>query len=183
MNTTGVSYPVSSAAFDLIDHETESPDLFMRNGTYYISASNTCGYCSGSIGLIYRSKSIQGPWTRQIISAYSCNGQVEGVLPLTDPKTKKTSYVWHSTSVPGGPRIGWGGHIFQPLQFNEDGSVQDLDCAADAAFSVSLAKGTGVVASGVASTATDGSPAVAEVRSPFPKTPVKLTHLLVYPRL
>lgn len=99
MNTTGVSYNVSSPAFDLIDQEAESPDIFQRNGTYYITASNTCGYCNGSIGLIYRSKTIQGPWTRQIISGDSCRGQVEGVLPLTDPKTGGVSYVWHSTSV------------------------------------------------------------------------------------
>lgn len=180
MNTTGVSYPVTSAAFDLIDQETESPDLFIRNGTYYVVASNTCGDCSGSIGLVYRSTSIKGPWSRQIISAYSCDGQVEGVLPLTDPTTKETSYVWHSTSVPGGPRIGWGGHIFQPLRFNEDGSVQDLDCAADATFSVPHTKGTGVVASGIASTATDGSPAVAAVRHSLPRTSAELSPLLVF---
>ncbi len=129
----------------------------------YLSATNNKAG-SGSIGLLYRSKSIQGPWTRQIISAYSCNGQVEGVLPLTDPTTNKTSYVWHSTSVPGGPRVGWTGHIFQPLHFNSDSTAQDLDCAADASFSVALTKGTGVVASGNSSTATDGSPTVAGVR-------------------
>lgn len=161
MNTTLVSYNITSPSFDLIDQETESPDIFKRNGMYYVAASNTCGYCNGSIGLVYRSKSIQGPWTRQIISGYSCEGQVEGVLPLTDPKTGKTSYVWHSTSVPGGPRVGFGGHIFQPLQFNADGSVQDLNCASDAAFSVPFTLGTGTGASGMASTSTDGSPAVA----------------------
>jgi hypothetical protein len=45
LNTTQISYNVTSAAFDLIDQETESPDLFVRNGTFYVTASNTCGYC------------------------------------------------------------------------------------------------------------------------------------------
>jgi hypothetical protein len=161
MNTTLVSYNITSPSFDLVDQETESPDIFKRNGVYYVAASNTCGYCNGSIGLLYRSGSIEGPWTRQIISGYSCDGQVEGVLPLTNPANNQTSYVWHSTSVPGGPRVGFGGHIFQPLQFNPDGSAQDLNCAADAAFSVPFTLGTGTIASGMASTATDGSPAIA----------------------
>ena len=161
MNTTLVSYNVSSSDFDLIDQETESPDIFKRNGIYYVAASNTCGYCNGSIGLMYRSESIQGPWTRQIIAGYSCNGQVEGVLPLTNPKNDKTTFVWHSTSVPGGPRIGFGGHIFQTLYFNADGSVQDLNCEVDATFSVQFTLGKGNVASGMASTATDSSPAIA----------------------
>lgn len=93
------SYPVRTPAFDLIDDEAESPDLFYRNGLYYVSAATTCGNCNGSIGLLYRSKSIEGPWTRQIISGDSCMGQVEGVLPLNDPKTGETTFVWHSTSV------------------------------------------------------------------------------------
>lgn len=162
-NTTAVSYNVSSAAFDLVDQETESPDLFIRNGTYYVVSSNTCGFCNGSIGLVYRSNSIQGPWTRQIISGNSCNGQVEGVLPLTDPTTGATTYVWHSTSVPGGPRTGFGGHVFQPLVFNADGSVEDLNCAADASFGpVTFTLGNGTAGSGNLTAATDGSPAIAE---------------------
>lgn len=160
-NTTLKSYPVKSASLDLIDQEAESPDLFYRQGWYYISASNTCGYCNGSIGLLYRSRSMQGPWTRQIIGAYSCEGQVEGVLPLTDPTTQETTFVWHSTSVPGGPRTGFGGHIFQPLVFNPDGSVQDLDCSANAEFPVTFTKGTATISSGPASSASDGSPAAA----------------------
>ncbi|KAF7195196.1 hypothetical protein HII31_03402, partial [Pseudocercospora fuligena] len=157
-NTTLKSYPVQSSEFDLIDQEAESPDLFYRQGWYYIAASNTCGYCNGSIALLYRSRSIQGPWTRQILAGYSCNGQVEGVLPLTNPNTKQTTYVWHSTSVPGGPRTGFGGHIFQPLVFNSDGSVQDLDCSDNAQFPVTFTKGTAAIAP---SSASDGSPAKA----------------------
>ena len=158
-NTTLQSYAVASPAVDLIDQEAESPDLFQRNGYYYVAASNTCGYCNGSIGLVYRSKSIQGPWTRDIIAGYSCNGQVEGVLPLTNPSNGQTSYVWHSTSVPGGPRTGFGGHIFQPLVFNSDNSVQDLNCAADASFTVTFPKGTnGSVATGKATSAANLTP-------------------------
>lgn len=161
-NTTRVSYPVKSSAFDLIDQEAESPDLFVRNGIYYVAASNTCGYCNGSIGLLYRSKSIKGPWTRQIISGYSCDGQVEGVLPLKDSYSE-TTFVWHSTSVPGGPRTGFSGHIFQPLEFLRDGSVRDLDCSAGADFSVSFKVGSGAVAKGDATAAVDASPLKAVV--------------------
>lgn len=157
-NTTRVSYPVRTEELDLIDQEVESPDLFKRNGVYYISASNTCGYCNGSIGLLYRSDSIQGPWTRQILSGYSCNGQVEGVLPLTDPSTGEITYVWHSTSVPGGPRTGWGGHIFQPLVFNDDGSVKELDCGSDVTFDVPFTRGSGEVAQGKATSAEQATP-------------------------
>lgn len=64
-----------------------------------IAASNTCGWCNGTVGLVYRSKSIQGPWQRQIISGFSCGGQVEGVLPLVNPETNTTTYVWHSSTV------------------------------------------------------------------------------------
>jgi len=150
---------------DLIDQESESPDIFQRNGMFYIAASNTCGYCNGSIGLLYRANSIRGPWTRQIIAGYSCDGQVEGVLPLTNPQTGAVTDVWHSTSVPGGPRTGFGGHIFQPLQFCEDGSVEDLDCSASASFPVSFQAGNGTVATGAATTAGDATPPFAVVSS------------------
>ncbi|KAI4753143.1 Arabinanase/levansucrase/invertase [Aureobasidium sp. EXF-3400] len=161
MNTTRVSWPVSSAAGDLIDNEAESPDIFKRGNTFYVAASNTCGYCNGSIALLYRSDSIQGPWTRQILEGYSCNGQVEGVLPLTDPKTGAVTNVWHSTSVPGGPRTGFGGHIFQPLNFNADGSAKNLDCSTTATFPVAFTKGNGTVATGNATKAVDTTPALA----------------------
>ena len=160
MNTTLKSYPVTSAAKDLIDQETESPDIFMRNGIYYVTASNTCGYCNGSIALVYRSTSIRGPWKRQIIAADGCMSQAEGVLPLNG-SGNSTTYLWHGTSVPGGPRTGFSGHIFQPLKFNADGSVQDLDCDNSANSSVSLLEGTGSVQAGNVTTAADASPAEA----------------------
>lgn len=67
MNTTRLSYPVISAAADAIDQQTESPDIFKRGDTFYVVASNTCGFCNGTLALLYRSNSIQGcgvsPWS------------------------------------------------------------------------------------------------------------------------
>ncbi|KAF3760895.1 hypothetical protein M406DRAFT_73354 [Cryphonectria parasitica EP155] len=83
---------------------------------------------------------------------------VEGVLPLTDPATNETTYVWHATTTPGGPRISFSGHFFQPLRFNEDGSVQDLDCSADAHYTVPFTLGDGAVDTGALTEATDLSP-------------------------
>lgn len=163
-NTTLVSFPVASSSFDLIDQETESPDLFItNNGTFYIGASNTCGYCNGSIALLYRGEGINGTWERQILSGYSCNGQLEGILSLQQPDSRDTTYVWHSTSVPGGPRTGFGGHIFQPLKLNEDGSAMDLDCSTSASFDISFTRGSGSQPDGLTSQASDGSPAAADV--------------------
>lgn len=161
MNTTQISYPVTSPAQDLIDQEAESPDIFKYGGKFYVAASNTCGYCNGTLGLLYRSDSIQGPWTRQILSGYSCNGQVEGVLPLINPDNNTITNVWHSTSVPGGVRTGWGGHIFQPLIFNKDGSAQDLDCSDNASFTVSLTKGTSSTKAGNETKSVDTTPGLA----------------------
>ena len=106
---------------------------------------------------MYRSKSIQGPWTRQIIAGDGCASQAEGVLPLSTGGNE-TTYVWHGTSVPGGPRTGFSGHIFQPLHFNADGSVQDLNCNTDAEFSVAFTSGTGASATGLATESVDASP-------------------------
>ncbi|KAG9517633.1 Arabinanase/levansucrase/invertase, partial [Aureobasidium melanogenum] len=161
MNTTRQSWPIVSGANDLIDNEAESPDIFKQGDTFYVAASNTCGYCNGSIALLYRSNSIQGPWTRQILEGYSCNGQVEGVLPLTNPTTGAVTNVWHSTTVPGGPRTGFGGHIFQPLMFNADGSAKNLDCSSTATFPVGFTRGNGTVPTGNATKAGDATPELA----------------------
>ncbi|KAK4169644.1 glycosyl hydrolase [Cladorrhinum sp. PSN259] len=158
MNLAGETFTISSPLNDLIDNQLESPDIFMRNGTIYVAASNSCALCSGSIGVILRSQSIQGPWKRDIISGNACGGQFEGILTLTDPTTNASTYVWHSSTVPGGPRTAWAGHIFQPLQFNADGSVRDLDCASEAAFTVQFTSGVGAPHAGRALMASDGSP-------------------------
>ncbi|THX13944.1 Arabinanase/levansucrase/invertase [Aureobasidium pullulans] len=165
LNTTGVSYPVASnatAELDFVDQQAESPDIFKRGDYFYIGGSNTCGYCNGTLALLYRSESIQGPWTRQILAGYGCNSQFEGVTPLVDPTAGETTYLWSGTSVPGGdPRVGFSGHIYQPLVFNTDGSVQDLDCSVDAEFTVAFPKGNSTTATGNATEAGDASPALA----------------------
>jgi hypothetical protein len=48
-NTTGEATHVISAAGDLVDFEAESPDIFQRGDYYYITASNTCGFCTGYV--------------------------------------------------------------------------------------------------------------------------------------
>lgn len=130
----------------------------MRKGTIYVVTSNSCALCSGSIGVVLRSQSIQGPWQRDILSGHACGGQLEGILTLTDPATNASTYVWHSSTVPGGPRTAWAGHIFQPLEFNADGSLQNLDCSSDATFTVPFTPGTGAPHAGRAVIATDGTP-------------------------
>lgn len=37
-------YNVTSAAYDLIDNQPESPDFFIRNGTYCKSAPTSISY-------------------------------------------------------------------------------------------------------------------------------------------
>lgn len=36
LNTTGSAYPVRTSGDDLVDEEDESPELFVRNGLYYV---------------------------------------------------------------------------------------------------------------------------------------------------
>jgi hypothetical protein len=158
MNLTGTTFNIASPLNDLIDNQLESPDIFVRNNTFYIATSNSCALCSGSIGVILRSQAIQGPWQRNIISGHSCGGQLEGILTLIDPVTSAPSYVWHSSTVPGGSRTAWAGHIFQPLRFNVDGSVQDLNCSDDAIFTVPFTPGVGPAHAGRAVIASDASP-------------------------
>lgn len=58
----------------------------------------------------------------------------------------------------GGPRVGFGGHIFQPLTFNPDGSVADLDCSPAARFPVAFTPGTTGQRAGLATKAADQTP-------------------------
>lgn len=130
-NTTGSAYHVVSAAGDLVDYEAESPDIFQRGDYFYITASNTCGYCDGTLLILYRSKSLAGPWVRQIISADTCGGQSNGVLTLPSP-LGPTSYLHVAdiirTAPLAGTRTASHGHQVQKLEFNNDGTLQDLDC-------------------------------------------------------
>lgn len=65
--------------------------------------------------------------------------------------------------IAGGPRISFSGHFFQALQFNDDGSVKDLDCTPGASSSVPFTLGTGTSDAGALTTATDSSPRFADV--------------------
>ncbi|KAI6709233.1 hypothetical protein JHW43_008221 [Diplocarpon mali] len=161
-NTTGPAYHVISNS-DLIDYEAESPDIFKRGDYFYITASNTCGFCTGTSLVVYRSKKISGPWERQIISADTCGGQTTGVLTLPSPNGGATSYLHVADLFRTAPLLGTRtaahGHQFQLLQFNPDGSLKDLDCTLSRSVTVSLIPGSGVprAATGRAVSATDGS--------------------------
>jgi hypothetical protein len=159
-NTTGSAYHVISAAADLVDYEAESPDIFKRGDYFYITASNTCGYCDGTLLVVYRSKSLAGPWLRQIISADTCGGQSNGVLTLPSP-SGPTAYLHVAdiirTAPLAGTRTAAHGHQIQQLAFNPDGTLQDLNCSPSKSFSVTFTPGTNVSATGRAIAATDGS--------------------------
>ncbi|CZR54322.1 uncharacterized protein PAC_04206 [Phialocephala subalpina] len=160
-NTTGLAYHVVSSSNDLIDFEAESPDIFKRNGYFYISASNTCGFCTGTVLIFYRSKTLAGPWTRQIISSDTCGGQTTGVLTLPSPTGGMTSYLHvadlFATARLTGTRTAAHGHQIQLLSFNDDNSIRNLDCSLQKSVSVTFTPGTNVSATGIATTATDSS--------------------------
>jgi hypothetical protein len=159
-NTTGSAYHVVTPALDYVDYEAESPDIFKRGDYFYITASNTCGWCTGTLLTVYRSKALAGPWTRQIISADTCGGQTEGVISLPSPSGGATSYLQVAdlfrTAPITGTRTASHGHQFQLLQFNPDGSVKDLDCTLSKTASVTIKKGN-APSTGLAISATDGS--------------------------
>ncbi|PQE04343.1 glycoside hydrolase family 43 protein [Rutstroemia sp. NJR-2017a BBW] len=144
-NTTGNVTHLAPVG-DLVDYEAESPDIFFRNGYYYVSASNTCGFCQGTLLIIYRSRSITGPWTRQIISADTCSGQTTSVLRIpshADSNDDSTAAYIHQADLFGiapiaGTRTAAHGHQFQALNFNDDGSVIDLDCDPSVSTTIEL---------------------------------------------
>lgn len=106
LQTTGNVTHVISAAGDLVDYEAESPDLFYRAPYYYISASNTCGFCTGTLLIMYRSKSLNGPWIRQIVSADTCGGQSTQVLTLPSPSGGSATYVHQADLFQTAPLTG-----------------------------------------------------------------------------
>lgn len=165
LSTTGGVSHVVSAAVDLVDFEAESPDIFKRGDYFYISASNTCGFCTGTLLIIYCSKSIAGPWKRQIISDDTCGGQSTGVLSLPYPSGGLPSYLHIADLVNSAPLSGTRsaahGHQFQLLSFNADGTINDLNCSPTQTFTVTLAPGSAIPSTGLATTATDSSGEVA----------------------
>jgi hypothetical protein len=160
-NTTGSAYHVLSAAQDLVDYEAESPDIFKRGDYFYITASNTCGFCDGTLLIVYRAKSLAGPWLRQIISADTCGGQSNGVLTLPSPSGGPTTYLHVADNVRSAPlagtRTATHGHQIQKLVFNNDGTLQELDCSPSKSVVVTFAAGVNVSSKGLATSATDGS--------------------------
>jgi hypothetical protein len=161
-NTTGSAYHVVSSDLDLVDYEAESPDIFYRNGYFYVSASNTCGFCAGTLLIIYRSRSIEGPWTRQIISGDTCGGQSTQVLTLPSPQPGAPASYLHQADLFGnapltGTRTAAHGHQFQLLVFDLGGSVQNLDCSPSKSVTIPIIPGTNESTTGLAVSATDGS--------------------------
>lgn len=82
LGTTGEVFRITSAEDDEVDRTAESPDIFERNGLFYVTAFNTCGFCNGSLAVVYRSDNISGPWTRQVISERTCGGQIGSVTTI-----------------------------------------------------------------------------------------------------
>jgi hypothetical protein len=116
---------------------------------------------------VYRSKTLSGPWQRQIISGDTCGGQSEGVLALPSPSGGPTSYIHISdlfaTAPLTGTRTAAHGHQFQALLFDSDGTVQDLDCSLSKTVTISFSPGYENSTAGLATTATDSS----NQRSPY----------------
>lgn len=160
LNTTGSAYHVAPLG-DLVDYEAESPDIWKRGDYFYVTASNTCGFCTGTLLVVYRSKSYQGPWTRQIISGDTCGAQSCGVLTLPSPSGGPTTYLHQadvfSSSPITGIRTAAHGHRFQTLSFNSDGSLQELDCSTTGSTTATFVAGSGVSTTGRAVNATDYS--------------------------
>ena len=174
LNTTGSAYPVRTSGDDLVDEEAESPELFVRKGLYYVVrrlslvrvsdsqlASNTCGFCNGTLLVAYRSKSLQGPWTRQIVDSTTCDVRLRSP-ELTDTAQSQLAGVTylpndgvlmmadtHSLAPPSlfDVRTSAVGHLFRQLKFNGDGSIGSLQCGLDD-FNLQVYKGKAVRASG-----------------------------------
>jgi hypothetical protein len=117
--------------------------------------------------IVYRSKTLSGPWQRQIISGDTCGGQSEGVLALPSPSGGPTSYIHISdifaTAPLTGIRTAAHGHQFQALLFSRDGTIQDLDCSLSKTFAISFSSGYENSTASLATTAMDSS----TIRSPY----------------
>lgn len=161
-NTTGTAHQVLYNS-DLVDYQAESPDIFKRGDYFYITASNTCGYCTWTLLIVYRSKSLAGPWQRQILSGDTCGGQTGGVLTLPSPSDDQAAYLHIADMMRIAPLAGTQkaahGHQLQILHFNTDGSLENLNCSLSKSVTVSIIPGNSVPAAttGRAISATDGS--------------------------
>ncbi|KAL8286989.1 hypothetical protein RQP46_003995 [Phenoliferia psychrophenolica] len=59
LNTTGQAFRIASAADDEVDLSQESPDIFLKDGLFYVTATVTCGTCNGTLAIVYRSASLE----------------------------------------------------------------------------------------------------------------------------
>lgn len=113
--------------------------------------------------LAYRSKSIEGPWTRQIVqSDLTCGGQSMGILEIPAIGKQDTQYIYHSDAVSMSPSeflfqfrvhfrlkhatdgLRWGsahGHDFFQLEFKGDGSIKPLSCSPQKSFTIQAPRG------------------------------------------
>jgi hypothetical protein len=156
-NFTGPQYNITSSADDEVDHSTEAADLFEKDGMVYWTGSATCGNCNDGILITYRTKDIRSNiWTRQIISGNTCGGQTSGVLIASNDAGEKT-YVHSADLWRGDGTLKLHGKNIQPLQFNNDGSLKNLDCNADSEFTFTISKGAGEQNTGKSTTFTDRS--------------------------
>ncbi|XMA08174.1 hypothetical protein WAI453_000965 [Rhynchosporium graminicola] len=146
-NTNGTTYQVITNG-DLVDIEAEYPELWKRGDYLYITASDTCGFCTGTLLVVYRSRNISGPWKRQIMSADTCGGQTTGVLTLHAPNGGPPSYIHMAdlfrTAPISGTRTAAHGHQFEKLDFKAEGSLRDLYCSPSKSVNVALVLGNGV---------------------------------------
>ncbi|QDS73458.1 hypothetical protein FKW77_008906 [Venturia effusa] len=156
-NITGPMWSITSAANDIVDRMTEAADLWERDGLVYWTGSLSCGNCNDGLMVAYRTKDIRSNiWERQIISADTCGGQTGGVLATTNSAGEK-NYIAAADLWDGDGTLRLHGKNLQPLYFNDDGSLKDLNCDPSAVFNFSIARGAGVENSGKSASFTDGS--------------------------
>lgn len=156
-NITGPTWTITSAANDFIDRTTEAADLWERNGTVYWTGSLSCGNCNDGVMVAYRTEDIRSNiWTRQIISGDTCGGQTAGVL-VTSNSAGEKNYVAAADLWNGDGTLRLHGKNLQPLSFNDDGSLDDLNCDPSAVFNFSIQRGAGAENSGRSTAFTDQS--------------------------
>lgn len=156
-NITGPMWSITSAANDEVDRTTEAADLWERNGTVYWTGSLSCGNCNDGLMVVYRTKDIRSNvWDRQIISGDTCGGQTAGVL-VTRNSVGEENFVVAADLWNGDGTLKYHGKNLQPLDFNDDGSLKDLNCDPSAEFNFSIPRGVGVENSGKSTAFTDRS--------------------------
>lgn len=156
-NITGPMWTITSADNDFVDRTTEAADLWERDGMVYWTGSLSCGNCNDGLMVAYRTNDIRSNvWTRQIISGDTCGGQTAGVL-VTNNSAGEKNYVAAADLWNGDGTLKLHGKNLQPLYFNDDGSLKDLNCDPSAVFNFSIQQGTGVENSGKSAAFTDRS--------------------------